>query len=154
MLFSSSQLTALAVFALSIVSPAEAQRAPRVWASVVFQRTGERTPVLAGERLLHLTPLGAQQSYSSGQYFRERYLTAPVNSTVTEGARLMRIDSNFLSEDEIYVGVLDQQFNGASAQAFLQGLYPPTAVGATDGDAVINAGGILANGSYVSLVDS
>src|SRR4051812_7021030 len=53
----------------------------QVWGSVIFSLYGDRTPyILPGPYTL--TPLGAQQLYSSGWEFRQRYVSASQTSFV------------------------------------------------------------------------
>ena len=117
-----------------------------VWSSVLFSRTGERTPIILGDLPTTLTSLGAQQQYASGLFFRERYLTSFVSNLGINSAPIQGIQVDNIDSLELYVNALDYQFNIASAQAFLQGLYPPLDV--TNGSQTGTSK--LANGSSVS----
>ena len=87
-------------------------------------RFGDRIPLLSPE-LSILTPLGAQQLYSTGQLFRERYVSPPTSNLggnlVIPGISTFEIDVLQTFATAVY----DPSIT-ASAQAFLQGLYPPT----------------------------
>jgi len=122
-----------------------------VWSSVVFSRTGERTPIAYGGMPTILTPLGANQSYTSGLAMRERYLGAYTDNGVG-GAPIPGLNSDFIDSNQVYVGTPDYQYTVGSAQAFLQGLYPPTTkstgtVQKAHSGPVVN---VLADGSTVS----
>lgn len=97
-----------------------------------------------GDRLAkpskYLTPLGAQQCYSVGQYWRERYLSNSSDYHIdgmTEVYNATQLTAYAPNSD-----VLQK-----SALAFLQGLYPPT----TDDSVTVDSvqGSSLSNGSYV-----
>ncbi|KAM5439029.1 hypothetical protein McanMca71_003431 [Microsporum canis] len=116
---------------------ASAKSTPRqvVWGSVAFIRNGETVPYgLSGARTL--TPVGAQQLAGAGYAFRSRYLTPSLNPSLS----LSKIKglSSSLNNDEIQISSTSDQNVAASAQAFMQGLYPPS-IGLAD------SGNILSN---------
>lgn len=125
-----------------------------VWSSVLFSRTGERTPELLPNTSDMLTSLGAQQQYNSGVFFRERYLSTFGSTDGINSAPIQGMSANELDNSQLYVMALDQQSNVASAQAFLQGLFPPYSLGNNDSDVVrtLDPTSILANNTYVSTV--
>jgi hypothetical protein len=148
---------ALALIAASMHSLAAAQQEERytVWASVVFSRTGERTPEVLGIDPVTLTSLGAQQQYGSGQFFRERYFESYANFTTINGidsAPLKGMSPEIPDVQKLYVQALDEQCNVASAQAFLQGLYPPVSFAGNTSELqeVVDPTSRLANNTYVS----
>ena len=103
-----------------------------VWASVIFTRTGDRTPEILGTDPVTLTSLGAQQQYTNGQFFRQRYLESASNFSSTNGvgpAPLKGMSAEVPDVRKLFVQALDEQSSVASAQAFLQGLYPPVDLG-------------------------
>ena len=127
-----------------------------VWSSVVFTRTGERTPAVLGDLPTQLTTLGAQQQYQNGAFFRNRYLTSMGSTNGVDGAPISGMSPSIPDMTQIYVAALDYQYTVASAQAFMQGLYPPFQLdnnGSTAIEAVLDPLGMLANGSYVSHPD-
>ena len=126
-----------------------------VWSSVVFSRTGERTPIAYGGMPTILTPLGANQSYTNGLAMRERYLGAYTDNGVG-GAPIPGLNSDFIDSNQVYIGTPDYQYTVGSAQAFMQGMYPPTTKGANTvqkahSGPVVN---VLADGSTVSQTHS
>lgn len=125
-----------------------------VWSSVVFTRTGERTPEVLGKIPPQLTSLGAQQAHAAGQFFRDRYtlLRNGTNGAENSGAELIGLNANLYDQDQVISMALEQQYNMATQQAFMQGLYPPTDLGnsSTTGG-LLSPINILANGSYVNI---
>ncbi|KAI9888269.1 MAG: hypothetical protein M1814_000782 [Vezdaea aestivalis] len=117
---------------------ARAQQAETVHASVILNRHGDRTPLISGNSTL--TPLGAQQMFSAGQAFRSRYLTPASNLSRASFATLNPYQ---LDNIQLYAMGLIDDYVSASAQAFLQGLYPPTNRTAL----VLNGANILSNGT-------
>ncbi|KAF1838995.1 phosphoglycerate mutase-like protein [Decorospora gaudefroyi] len=105
--------SAVALSALSMLAAAEA--AETVLGAYIFHRHGDRTPKALAPT--NLTALGYEQVYTSGQYYRSRYLSG---------------DSKIhgINEDEVKLSQLQVQAPvdnvlQNSAMAFLQGLYPP-----------------------------
>ncbi len=114
-----------------------------IWSTVIYSRYGDRTPYILPTANT-LTPLGARQMYSAGNKFRNRYLaSAPGNSnTVIRGISSFQLDNN-----QVSIVSLNDQFIVASAQAFMQGLYPP--LQASSNATFINGQSQLANGSNI-----
>ena len=150
---------AIALAATILLTPlASAQDSPdssthkyTVWSSVIFSRTGERTPLLLDNA--RLTSLGAQQQHEAGAFFRERYISTFGSSDGIDSAPIQGLNANELDGDQLYVMALDQQYNQASAQAFVQGLYPPYSLSGNDSETtrLLDPEGLLANGSYVCI---
>ncbi|EME40614.1 hypothetical protein DOTSEDRAFT_37408 [Dothistroma septosporum NZE10] len=151
-------LTSLLI--LLCLAPPTVAQTPRyytVWSSVIFQRTGERTPEVIGDSTIPitLTSIGANQAQSAGQFFRSRYIgNATSTSTSTNGAgnsvaTLVGLDPDVYDSLQMYASALDQQWNVATAQAWLQGFYPPYAPGSGAG-AELDGQDVLANDSYVT----
>ncbi|KAF3483137.1 uncharacterized protein GIQ15_02461 [Arthroderma uncinatum] len=110
---------------ISLLEASWAQNTPRqvVWGSVVFTRYGESVPYglpAAGT----LTPLGAQQLAGAGSAFRRRYIMPSSNPSLS----LSRIQglSVSLENSQVSVSTVSAENMVASAQAFMQGLYPPS----------------------------
>ncbi|EUC30019.1 hypothetical protein COCCADRAFT_7874 [Bipolaris zeicola 26-R-13] len=92
-------------------------------ASFAFIRTGERTPILRNNTQV-LTALGAQQMYTLGENFRTRYIAGDSpNKLGVEHVAGMSVD--VIDNDQIRVQTLEKPYLVSSAQAFMQGLYPP-----------------------------
>lgn len=97
-----------------------------IWSSVIYTYHGDRTPLVWPVQNV-LTALGAQQLYSAGTFFRQRYLTEPQDEAKS-GPAINDISTDALNNIEIFVMTTVDQYKGASALAFMQGLYPPTNV--------------------------
>ena len=82
---------------------------------------GDSTPWVLGAPTL--TSLGAQQLYEAGSNMRARYVTGETDATDTLTIR--NISPYQLSTEELTLLSLDSPYISASAQAFMQGLYPP-----------------------------
>ncbi|OCL04352.1 phosphoglycerate mutase-like protein, partial [Glonium stellatum] len=118
-------------------------------AAVVVARTGERTPAIDSSVVRQLTALGAQQLYSAGEAFRGRYINSlNGRSTALGSAPIIGLSANVIDNDETYVLAPDEAWLVASAQAFLQGLYPPFTLSRTAA-LMLDPSYILANGTYM-----
>jgi hypothetical protein len=115
------------------------------FASVAFIRAGERTPTLR-KGSPDLTALGAQQMFKLGQNLRTRYISgdAPAGLGIQH---IEGLSPNTLDNDQILVQTSDEQHVVSSAQAFMQGLYPPRNIANSNGTGSI--GGLLSNGSAI-----
>ncbi|KAI9832274.1 MAG: hypothetical protein M1819_004452 [Sarea resinae] len=120
-----------------------------IHSSVVVTRHGERTPVLVPGTLL-LTQLGAQQLYAAGSVFRDRYVVSsgPGVANVTTNSQILGISEFGLDNDQLSILSTDDLYMTASAQAFMQGLYPP--LDDLSDQLIINSMSILANGSDIN----
>lgn len=128
-----------------------------VWSSVLFLREGDRTPTILGDIPTTLTSLGAQQAYSAGAFFRNRYIASVPNlfdnSSEEEGidqAPLWGLSAESVDGQQLYALALDTQASVASAQAFLQGFYPPVVLNESMA-VTMDPTSVLSNGSYVCL---
>ena len=72
-----------------------------------------------------LTPLGAQQLYNAGQFFRSHYITTVSESISDLYGTIRRISPYQIPASQITVLSRDEQYISAGASAFVQGLYPP-----------------------------
>ncbi|KAL2354428.1 histidine phosphatase superfamily [Cryomyces antarcticus] len=115
----------LAAVVLTPLSTAQTTYTHTVHSSVVVLRTGERSPRQLGNLRTALTSHGAQQAYDAGTSFRARYIAQ--NSS----ARIYGLNELSLDNAEFYAMCLDLQYTSASAQAFIQGLYPPYTINNT-----------------------
>lgn len=131
-----------------------------VWSSVVLTRTGERTPEVLGRLPTTLTNRGATQAYQAGQFFRQRYIDSAyqehrnvTNGAQEGGAPLYGLAPTIFDPLQIFAIALGQQYNLGTAQAFLQGLYPPWTPNDTHSSTPggVDPLSILANGSYVCI---
>jgi hypothetical protein len=117
-------------------------------AAFAFIRTGDRTPNLR-QGSPNLTALGAQQMVILGQNLRTRYITgnAPDNLGIQHIAGL---SPDTLNNDQIMVQTSTEQHIVSSAQAFMQGLYPPHNIGNSNGTGT-STGDLLSNGSVLDF---
>ena len=124
-----------------------------VWSSVVFARTGERTPKIIGTDSSALTTLGQQQQHDAGTFFRERYISPSDSDDGLSVAPISGLSANEIENLQLYILALDQQYNAASAQAFMQGFYPPYSLSSNGSGTreVLDPTGVLANNTYVSI---
>ncbi len=83
----------------------------------IFHRHGDRTP--KSHAPVNLTSLGAEQVFSSGNYYRNRYVASNANSSIYGLSHDIAI-ANQMTVTAPVDTVLQN-----SAQVFLQGLYPP-----------------------------
>lgn len=146
-----------------------AGNAYNVHSSVIFTRSGEHTP-LAGELgtdprrhhqlsfgllftgTVRLTALGAQQLYTAGSLYRARYIGSSSQSystpTGVNYAPIMGLNTNLLDSDQLNAMTTYEQYMGASAQAFIQGLYPPYSINSSAA-IFLDPSDLLANNTYI-----
>lgn len=106
------QFTA-ALSVLSILTTAEA--AETVLGAYIFHRHGDRTPKSLAPT--NLTTLGYEQVYTSGQYYRSRYLSG--------SSKIRGINEDIVKLSQLSVTAPVDNVLQNSAMGFLQGLYPP-----------------------------
>ncbi|EPE07126.1 histidine acid phosphatase [Ophiostoma piceae UAMH 11346] len=117
--FKLSLLAAAALPALAVAEDID------VWAAAGFVMYGDRTP-LNGPTTPAITPLGAQQLYGQGSTFRNRYVRDGLGNESTDALLpIYGIEPHALDSTQLAVLSTDDSYVVASAQAFLQGLYPP-----------------------------
>ncbi|KAJ5587287.1 Histidine phosphatase superfamily clade-2 [Penicillium hispanicum] len=96
-----------------------------VWGVFAYTIHGDNTPdVLAGPRPRSLSDYGASQLLTAGSAFRARYVASAGTSNSTESA-IQYISSIILDSRDVSVLSTTEQYDVASAIAFMQGLYPP-----------------------------
>lgn len=117
----------------------------QVLSSFIYTVYGDRTPLILSEEPT-LTPLGAQQLYSVGQTFRNRYVGS--NGSDTSGTAILGISPYILNNEAISILTTSDQYLVASASAFMQGLYPPLELSSSSTFATDLS--VLANGSTIT----
>ncbi|GAB7362240.1 hypothetical protein MBLNU230_g2265t1 [Neophaeotheca triangularis] len=144
----------VALLASVLLTPeASAQDADEtIWASVIFSRTGERTPLTLGTVTTQLTSLGAQQQYQTGDFFRQRYFRRSSDEG-GEGNASAVAPFYGLNEDKYdplqsYILAVDKTYTVSSAQAFMQAFYPPHTLDESLA-AALDPTSVLANGTYI-----
>ncbi|KAI3397964.1 hypothetical protein diail_10040 [Diaporthe ilicicola] len=108
--------------ALLALLPAEAL-SETVLGAYIFHRHGDRTS--KSWPPTSLTALGADQVYTSGQWYRNRYIASNSTNTILN----MASDIAVLSQMSITAPV--DNVLQASAEVFTQGIYPPAGTAAT-----------------------
>ncbi|RMZ69718.1 acid phosphatase [Pyrenophora seminiperda CCB06] len=103
----------VALSALSMLAGAEA--AETVLGAYIFHRHGDRTPKALAPT--NLTALGYEQVYTSGQYYRSRYLSGD--------SKIYGINEDQVKLSQLQVQAPVDNVLQNSAMGFLQGLYPP-----------------------------
>ncbi|KAF2823914.1 phosphoglycerate mutase-like protein [Ophiobolus disseminans] len=101
--------------ALTLSMLAGAQAAETVLGAYIFHRHGDRTPKALAPT--NLTALGYEQVYTSGQYFRSRYLSGD--------SKIRGINEDIVKLSQLQVTAPVDNVLQNSAMAFLQALYPP-----------------------------
>ncbi|CAG7919063.1 unnamed protein product [Penicillium olsonii] len=109
----------LALQGLGVVS-AQSQPSEKVWGVYAFTVNGDSKPsVISSSK--PLTDYGANELVTAASAFRSRYISkSGISETGIQGISPIILDSN----DVNVLSTTDQNVIG-SAQAFMQGLYPP-----------------------------
>lgn len=121
--------SALLVFLL----PLDTYAAETVLGVYLFSRHGDRTAKSTPPA--NLTDLGYRQIFTSGTYFRNRYIAS------TASSRIAGVNSDIVKQSQITASAPLDTVLMNSAQGFLQGLYPP--VGPTLGSETLRNGSIV-----------
>ncbi|KAF2714842.1 phosphoglycerate mutase-like protein [Pleomassaria siparia CBS 279.74] len=104
------------IAALSLLSlAASSQAAETILGVYMFHRHGDRTPKSLAPT--NLTTLGYEQVYTSGQYYRSRYLTG--------SSKIRGINEDLVKLSQLSVTAPVDNVLQSSAMGFLQGFYPP-----------------------------
>lgn len=101
------------LYALAMLAGVDA--AETILGAYIFHRHGDRTPKALAPT--NLTALGYEQVYTSGQYFRSRYLTGD--------SKIRGINEDTVKLTQLAVTAPVDNVLQNSAMGFLQGLYPP-----------------------------
>jgi len=102
--------------ALALASAvASTEGAETVLGAYMFHRHGDRTPKALAPA--NLTALGYDQVYTSGQYYRSRYLTGD--------SKIKGMNQNIVKLSQLSVTAPVDNVLQNSAQGFTQGFYPP-----------------------------
>ncbi|KAL5116576.1 hypothetical protein ACEQ8H_005572 [Pleosporales sp. CAS-2024a] len=117
-------------------------------AAFALIRTGERTPMLRQGAPV-LTALGAQQMFKLGQNLRTRYIAGATPSGLGI-EHIAGMSNAALDNNQIMIQTSSQQHVISSAQAFMQGLYPPHSLGNSNGTA-FSLANLLSNGSAIDF---
>ena len=118
---------------LVLALPLTAYAAETVLGVYIFSRHGDRTAKSTPPS--NLTDLGYSQIFTSGTYFRNRYIARDAS------ARIAGVNSDIVRQSQITASAPLDTVLMNSAQGFLQGLYPP--VGSTLGRDTLRNGSIV-----------
>lgn len=113
--------------------PFTAYAAETVLGVYIFSRHGDRTPKAIPPA--NLTDLGYSQIFTSGTYFRNRYIASNAFS------RIAGVNSDLVKQSQITASAPLDTVLMNSAQGFLQGLYPP--VGSRLGSDTLRNGSVV-----------
>ncbi|KAI9763047.1 MAG: hypothetical protein M4579_000111, partial [Chaenotheca gracillima] len=94
-----------------------AQAAETVLGVYIFSRHGDRTD--KSHPPSNLTDLGYSQVFTSGQWFRNRYVSSSASS------RIAGVNTDVVKQSQIVAQAPEDNVLWNSASGFLQGLYPP-----------------------------
>lgn len=146
-MFSRSLLALAALPAALVFAQAQDET---ILGAYIFHRHGDRTAKITAPT--NLTDLGYRQVYTSGDYYRNRYIASDAEY------RINGVNSDLVKQTQISVRSPDDTVLQNSAVGFLQGLYPP--VGAALGSQELRNGTTVSaplNGYQlipVTLIDS
>lgn len=115
----------LTVLASASLAAAQDNDAYLTHGAFAFIRSGEHTPVLTGDAQV-LTAVGANQMYQLGEGLRNRWIDSNGNARLGR-QNIANISVDVIDNDQISIQTLDTQYLVSSAQAFMQGMYPPHA---------------------------
>lgn len=116
----------------------------KVWAVFAYNLPGDNTPT-ALPRPNTLSPYGASELYAAGSSFRDHYVTIHSDENAGASTRIQNLSPWVLDSEEVVVLSTTEQAIVASAQAFMQGLYPPLAQ--SGNMTYVDSSSLLANGS-------
>lgn len=107
-------MNSLKILSLALLPAALAQET--VYGVYMFHRHGDRTAKSTPPS--NLTQLGYQEVFTSGQFYRNRY--------VADGApyKIQGLSSDIVIPSQLYVSAPSDTVLQSSAEGFLQGLYP------------------------------
>lgn len=108
---------ALAATALVPLALAQTESNETVLGVYMFHRHGDRTAKSTPPA--NLTDLGYFEVYTSGQYYRNRYISSDATYKING------INSDVVKQSQIAISAPDDTVLQNSATGFLQGLYPP-----------------------------
>ncbi|RDW62914.1 uncharacterized protein DSM5745_10025 [Aspergillus mulundensis] len=107
----------------AVLAVAAQDQTARVWAVYAYTINGEGIPRVF-PRPRSLTPFGAYQLHEAGIAFRRRYVS--LSSGANEpGTRIENLSPYVLDNDDVKITSTPDVTVLASAQAFMQGVYPP-----------------------------
>jgi hypothetical protein len=129
------------VLAASFARLVASQTQQTTWGTVVLSLNGERVPEIA-DAFPYVTPLGAEQAFAAGSAIRTRYIEGP-GTNVTDSYPIPGLSVNMIDNTQLYLLARDDDYIAGSAQAFMQGVYPPL------GSAYVDQESILSNGTLV-----
>ncbi|KAL3439216.1 histidine phosphatase superfamily [Aspergillus tetrazonus] len=108
---------------LGVVAAAASDQTARVWAVYAYTINGETIPRVF-PRSRALTPYGAYQLHEAGSAFRGRYVSVKAGADGPD-TRIENLSPYLVDNDDIKITSTPDVAVLASAQAFMQGVYPP-----------------------------
>lgn len=112
------------LFEVSIVAAVQVYT-EKVWGVFAYTIHGDSTPnvLVADPASRRLTEYGASELQAAGSAFRARYV--PFGDSRTSQEAIEYLSPYFLNPQDIDIFSTTDQYNIASAQSFMLGLYPP-----------------------------
>lgn len=147
MMLTTGQVIAIALSAQLPQSVTAQDSLDKVWGVFAYTIFGDSTPdALAQSQPKVLSDYGASQLAAAGSAFRYRYVVA--SGSNESDTSIQNISPSILQSKQVDVYTTAEQYTVASAQAFMNGLYPP--LGLLD----MNKSDETANGTmYTSPLD-
>ncbi|KAL4761843.1 uncharacterized protein BDW70DRAFT_167815 [Aspergillus foveolatus] len=108
---------------LGVLAAAASDHTARVWAVYAYTINGETIPRVF-PRSRALTPYGAYQLHEAGSAFRRRYVSVKAGADGPD-TRIENLSPYLVDNDDIKITSTPDVAVLASAQAFMQGVYPP-----------------------------
>ncbi|KIW18281.1 hypothetical protein PV08_02569 [Exophiala spinifera] len=118
---------------LASLASAAVGQTEQVIGAYIFHRHGDRTAKSTPPA--NLTDLGYQEVYTSGTYYRSRYVSSDASR------RIYGLNSDLVKQSQITASAPSDTVLQNSALGFLQGLYPP--VGETLGSNTLRNGSVV-----------
>ncbi|KAL4968759.1 uncharacterized protein BDV14DRAFT_187543 [Aspergillus stella-maris] len=122
------------------------QQTQHTWAVYAYTTNGESIPKVF-PRPRALTAYGAHQLESAGIAFRNRYVSM-AHATEMGSTKIENLSPYLLDNDDVKIGATADAAVLVSAQAFMQGAYPP--LDTSFNSSIYNAELELADGSMIS----
>lgn len=130
-----------AVLAVSSAGLVASQEQQTTWGTVVLSLHGERIPEIA-DAFPYITPLGAQQAFAAGSAIRTRYIEGP-DTNITGSYPIPGLEVNTIDNTQLYLLATDDDYIAGSAQAFMQGVYPPLGLAYVDQESILSDGTLV-----------
>lgn len=124
-MFARFYLHAVAIPIYLIASTTAQEYTETIWGVFAYTTYGDSIPnVMSEVETKELSGYGASQLEAAGSAFRDRYVKTGGSANVT-GSTVKDLHPFYLDSKDVNILTTTDQYVIASAQAFMQGLYPP-----------------------------